>query len=241
MDAWIKIFVIIIMLSLLSWVANIVFYNPLMGLIMMGAIVTMLIAVVEPATGKATAQVTIPLILVLFAIQVITQPSYSFDLAGILLVGAVLYFLFAVFTGGSSGIEGGLMDPGIAIKLFPLYGIVFFLSGMADPTYRLTAMIMIGTVFLLMLLYMLALRGYDKWPLYEYGKTRDIEAVTDINPRGKVKSGSEIWWAKTIGPPIKTGERVDVVAIDGLTLIVSKRGVRDYSERADASTAKTRG
>ncbi|MHA2285138.1 MAG: NfeD family protein [Candidatus Thorarchaeota archaeon] len=81
---------------------------------------------------------------------------------------------------------------------------------------------MVGTVLGLMSLYFAFLRDYDKWPEYEYGKMRDIVALTEINPKGKVKAGAEIWWAKTTGPPIAAGERVSVSGLTGITLIVGK-------------------
>jgi membrane-bound ClpP family serine protease len=156
-----------------------------------------------------------------------------FDLWQLLLIGVMLYLLFAVFTGGGSGIEGGIIDPSISIKLFPLYGVVFIVSSIYDPTYRTTIIIMVGTIFCLMLLYAAFLRNYDKWPLHEYGKTRDIVAITDINPKGKVRAGAEIWWAKTTGPPIKAGEKVETVAMSGMTLIVARQGAYSASDSSN--------
>ncbi|MFW9769481.1 MAG: NfeD family protein, partial [Candidatus Thorarchaeota archaeon] len=53
-------------------------------------------------------------------------------------------------------------------------------------------------------------------------KYADLVATTDINPKGKVKTGAEIWWAKTTGPPIKAGEMVAVVGITGMTMLVRR-------------------
>ena len=229
MEAWIKIAVVLIMLSMLSWVVGVVFYSPFMGLILMAVILTLIVAVVEPATAKAMAQVTVPLVLVLFAFQVIIQPGLIFDIPTLVVIGFVLYLMFALFTGGGSGVEGGIIDPGLSCKLFPVYAALIVVATFADTnpgTYRLPLLTMVGTIFALMVVYAIFLRNYDKWPLYEYGKSREIVAITDIDPKGKVKSGAEIWWAKTTGPPIREGERVYAVAMSGLTLVVSKEEPR---------------
>ena len=73
------------------------------------------------------------------------------------------------------------------------------------------------------------LRNYDEWPEYQYSKMRNLVALTDINPKGKVKTGAEIWWAKTTGPPIMAGERVSVLGLSGMTMIVVKEDARDSS------------
>ena len=71
-------------------------------------------------------------------------------------------------------------------------------------------------------LYFVFLRDYDQWPSYSQFKYSDIHAISDINPKGKVKTGAEIWWAKTTGPPIKSGEKVVIVGITGMTMIVAR-------------------
>jgi len=137
-------------------------------------------------------------------------------------IGAILYILFMMFTGGSSFVEGGFMDAKVSLKLFPVYGIAIFLSILIDPTNKLTVYIMAGTVIGMMALYFAFLRNYDKWPAYSQMKYADIHAISDINPRGKVKTGAEIWWAKTTGPPIKNGEKVVIVDIKGMTMMVAR-------------------
>jgi membrane-bound ClpP family serine protease len=86
----------------------------------------------------------------------------------------------------------------------------------------MTVYIMAGTVLFLMVVYFVFLRDYDKWPTYSQYQYSDIKAITDINPRGKVKTGAEIWWAKTVGPPIKAGEEVVIDHITGLTMVVKR-------------------
>jgi len=130
--------------------------------------------------------------------------------------------MFTMFTGGSSFVEGGFIDAKVSLKLFPIYGVAIFLSILIDPTRQLTVYIMAGTVMGMMALYFVFLRDYDQWPAYSQFKYSDIHAISDINPKGKVKTGAEIWWARTTGPPIKSGEKVVIISISGMTMIVAK-------------------
>lgn len=223
MDVWIKIFVVMIMFSALSMVMTYFLISPIIGLILLGVILTLLVITLEPATGKAMAQVTVPLVVVLFVIEIfLMRTTIVFDTWMLLVIGFVLYMMFMMFTGGSSFVEGGFIDAKISLKLFPVYGIAIFLSMLIDDTRQLTVYIMAGTVMGMMVLYFVFLRDYDKWPAYSQFKYSDIRAVSDINPKGKVKTGAEIWWARTSGPPIKSGEKVVIVRITGMTMIVAK-------------------
>lgn len=227
MDAWIKILVVMIMFSALSMVMTIFLVDPLVGLMLFGVLLTLLVITLEPATGKAMAQVTVPLVIILFVMEILFTDMYSpeplsFPFWMLFVIGAVLYILFMMFTGGSSFVEGGFMDAKVSLKLFPIYGIAIFLSVLIDETHKLTVYIMAGTVIGMMALYFAFLRDYDKWPAYSQLKYSDIHAISDINPRGKVKTGAEIWWARTTGPPIKTGEKVVIVDIKGMTMIVAR-------------------
>jgi membrane-bound ClpP family serine protease len=168
------------------------------------------------------AQVTVPLVIILFLMQVVLNPTFTFDIWMLFVVGIVLYLMFTIFTGGSSFVEGGFVDAKMSLKLFPVYGAAIVLSVIIDETRRSTVFIMAGTIIFLMAVYFVFLRDYDKWPAYSMYQYSDIHAITDINPRGKVKTGAEIWWAKTDGPPIKAGERVVIATISGLTMIVKR-------------------
>ena len=221
MDAWIKIVVVMIMFSALSMVMPLLLINPFYGLMILGVLLTLLVITLEPATGKAMAQVTVPLVIILFVFQVWIS-DFSFDDWMLLIIFGVLYLMFTMFTGGSSFVEGGFIDAKVSLKLFPLYGVAIFLSVLIDETRQLTVYIMAGTVFCLMLLYFAFLRDYDKWPTYSQFKYADIHAVTDLNPKGKVKTGAEIWWARTAGPPIKAGEQVVIDHITGITMHVRR-------------------
>jgi membrane-bound ClpP family serine protease len=223
MDAWIKILVVMVLMSALSLVLGILIFNPFFGLILVGIILTLMVLTVDPATGKAMAQVTIPIVIILFVFEMfLFGADLIFDPLMIFVVGAILYILFAMFTGGGGVMEGGLIDAKLSLKLFPIYGAAIVIAWFLDPTGHMPVYIMVGTIFCMMGLYMVFLRNYDKWPEYEYGKMYNVEALTDINPKGKVKSGAEIWWAKTTGPPISAGERVRVLGLSGMTMIVTK-------------------
>ncbi len=212
-----------VLMSALSLVLGMIVFNPFYGLILVGIILTLMVLTVDPATGKAMAQVTIPIVIILFVFEMILfGTDFVFDPLMIFVVGAILYMMFAMFTGGGGIIEGGFIDAKLSLKLFPIYGVAIIIAWFLDPTGHMPVYIMVGTIFSLMGLYMVFLRNYDKWPQYEYGKMRDIIAITDINPKGKVKSGAEIWWAKTTGPPIPAGERVRVLGLSGMTMIVAK-------------------
>ncbi|MFW9919622.1 MAG: NfeD family protein [Candidatus Thorarchaeota archaeon] len=228
MDAWIKILVVMILISALSMVLGVLIFNPFYGLIAIGVILTLLVLTVDPATGKAMAQVTVPIVIILFVFQIfLLGTSIIFEPWNIFIIAAVLYLLFALFSGGGGLVEGGFIDAQVSLKLFPVYGGAIIIAWFLDDTGHLPVYIMVGTVFSLMLLYMVFLRDYDKWPQYQYSKMRDIIALTDINPKGKVKTGAEIWWAKTTGPPIMAGERVSALGISGMTMIVAKESLSD--------------
>ena len=186
---------------------------------------TLLVITLEPATGKAMAQVTVPLVVILFVVEIYLtslQTVVVFDTWMLLVIGFILYMLFMIFTGGSSFMEGSFIDAKVSLKLFPIYGLAIYIATLIDETNQLTVYIMAGTIIGMMVLYFVFLRDYDKWPAYSQLKYSDIQAITDINPKGKVKTGAEIWWARTTGPPIKSGEKVVILNITGITMMVAK-------------------
>jgi membrane-bound ClpP family serine protease len=130
--------------------------------------------------------------------------------------------MFAIFTGGGGVLEGGFIDAKVSLKLFPFYGIAIFIAVLIDPTGRLPIYMMAGTILILMVIYFVFLRDYEKWPEYQYGKYHGVTAISDIAPKGKIKVGAEIWWAKTAGPAIEAGESVSIIGMSGLTMIVTK-------------------
>ena len=220
-DAWIKIFIVLVMLSALSLVVGYMIHDPFVGLILLAVILTLLVVTVEPATGKAMAQVTIPIVIILFVFQIVLNPTFVFEIWMLVVVGAILYLMFALFTGGGA-LEGSFIDAKMSLKLFPIYGLAILLASIADPSNRTTAVMMAVTIGGMMVLYMVFLRDYEEWPEVTYGPTSVI-ALTDLDPRGKVKTGAEVWWAKATDPPIQAGERVMFRGISGVTMIVSRQ------------------
>ncbi len=119
MDAWIKIFVVMIMFTALSMVMTYLLVDPLVGLILLGVILTLLVITLEPATGKAMAQVTVPLVVILFVMEIYLtslRTAVVFDTWMLLVIGFILYVMFTIFTGGSSFMEGGFIDAKISLK-----------------------------------------------------------------------------------------------------------------------------
>jgi membrane-bound ClpP family serine protease len=51
---------------------------------------------------------------------------------------------------------------------------------------------------------------------------KECKTITDLNPDGYVKVGTELWRACSISGDIKTGDIVKVKSVKGLTLIVKK-------------------
>ncbi|MHA2241423.1 MAG: hypothetical protein ACXACE_07425 [Candidatus Thorarchaeota archaeon] len=78
-DAWIKILVVMLMMSALSMVVGFLVFDPFVGLILLGVILTLMVLTLEPATGKAMAQVTIPIIVILFVFQIILNQAFVFQ------------------------------------------------------------------------------------------------------------------------------------------------------------------
>ena len=220
-DAWIKIFIVLVMLSALSLVVGYMIHDPFVGLILLAVILTLLVVTVEPATGKAMAQVTIPIVIILFVFQIVLNPAFVFEIWMLVIVGAILYLMFTLFTGGGA-LEGSLIDAKMSLKLFPIYGLAILLASIADPSNRITAIMMAVTIGGMMVLYWVFLRNYEEWPEITYGP-ENVIALTDLDPRGKVKTGAEVWWAKATDPPIRAGEHVVFRGISGVTMIVSRQ------------------
>ncbi|MFW9890549.1 MAG: NfeD family protein [Candidatus Thorarchaeota archaeon] len=232
MDAWIKIFVVLLLMSLLSVLIGYVLFNPFVGLILVSIVLTLMVVAVEPASGKAMAQVVVPIVLILFAMQVFFTPGFTVDIVELVVIAGMLFLMLAIFTGGGGFVDGGFIDAKVTCKLFPFYGVAILLSVLVDPTRTITVYLMVGTVMGLMVLYGIFLRGYDKWPEFsEYDKMHDVIAISDINPIGKVKAGAAIWRARTDGPPISKGESVSVRGITGLTMIVGHEAPGESNQR----------
>jgi membrane-bound serine protease (ClpP class) len=98
----------------------------------------------------------------------------------------------------------------------------------ADPYVRiswsvLTTMVALSAVFFAAVI-SLAVRSQLRKPTTGregmVGETG--EAVTDIDPKGKVHVVGELWDARC-DRPVRKGDRVVVKAVDGMTLVVEQR------------------
>jgi len=90
------------------------------------------------------------------------------------------------------------------------------------PSYTIT--ILAGLAFLSYLLYRIIKPVVVKPPIIGVEAMIGLtgQALTTLNPRGLVAVGSEKWKAVALEGPIREGEKVLVVAVEGLTLKVKK-------------------
>ena len=222
MGEFIKVFLAFLLVSFLGIIIFQIFtVNPVIGLISLVIVSVLIIALFDPVTAKATAKVLLPLIIVMFLYYLLITPI-QLSIIDLILIAIVLYFLFIVFTGAEGmASKTALVKSKVAIQLMPAYAVVIVIALLADPSGKLAAFTISGTILALMGIYIVALKNYDNWPTYHYmvGKIGVVES--DLKPRGKVKFGAEIWWAKSIdGTEIPKNTKVVVLRVEGLTLYV---------------------
>ncbi|MCD6380813.1 MAG: hypothetical protein J7L50_00610 [Candidatus Odinarchaeota archaeon] len=222
MGEFIKILLAFLLMSFLGVAMFQIFaVNPLIGLISLVVVSVLIIALFEPATAKATAKVLMPLIIIMFLYYLLVIPI-QLTIFDIFMIALVLYFLFIVFAGAEGmASKSALVKSKVAIKLMPAYAIVMIVAMLSDPTGKLAALTISATILVLMGIYIVVLKNYDNWPAYRYivGKVGVVEM--DLTPRGKIRIGSEIWWAESIdGRKIEKGTKVVIVKVDGLTAYV---------------------
>jgi membrane-bound ClpP family serine protease len=204
----------------LTFVLTFLFVEPLLALVLLGVISTMMILAFDPATGKAMAQLVIPVTLVLFFFELMFLQFLSFQWWELVIVAGVLYLMFFLFAGGAGHDGGAFVYSKVSLKFAPLYGAILVLAILTDPTGRLSILIMVGSVLGLMGLYSAFLRSYDKWPAYRVLQPRYGLVLDSLSPKGKVKLGQEVWWAESISGNIPVGAKVEIESVDGLTLKV---------------------
>jgi membrane-bound serine protease (ClpP class) len=109
-----------------------------------------------------------------------------------------------------------------------ILGSLMLFRGSADPYLRvswgvLATMVALSAVFFGTVI-SLAVRSQLRRPSTgAEGMVGEVgEAVTDIDPKGKVRVVGELWDARC-GRPVRKGEPVIVKALDGMTLIVDRR------------------
>lgn len=217
---------ILIAFFLISLIGSVVFYviqlNPLLGLLSLVIMSLILIALFDPATAKATSHIILPLIIIMFVYYIVVYPI-TFTLVDLILIGAVLYFMFMMFAGTQGLAKTALLKSKVAAKIMPAYLILMIVALIGDPTGKLAAMTLSGTVLVLMILYLVLLKDYDIWPTYHWIAGKEAEVIDDLNPKGRVRLGNELWWAISYDKSyIPKGESVIIIGKKNLTLVVKK-------------------
>ncbi|HEX9849712.1 nodulation protein NfeD, partial [Candidatus Deferrimicrobium sp.] len=159
----------------------------------------------------------ISLLLGFYALQTLSANYAGFLL---ILLSLILFFLeLKAQTHGALAI-GGIVSMAL--------GSLMLFRESADPYVRiswtvLTTMVALSAVFFAAVI-SLAVRSQLRKPTTGregmVGETG--EAVTDIDPKGKVHVVGELWDARC-DRPVRKGDRVVVKAVDGMTLIVDRR------------------
>ncbi len=156
----------------------------------------------------------ISLLLALFAFQVL-----PINYAGLALMVLGLGLILAEAFVAGFGILG-------------IGGIVAFVAGsviLMDEENLSVSLPLIGSVALVaagflawVLTRLVALRRSKSVSGKEHLIGRIVEASSDFQGKGRLRVGGEIWWAQC-EEPVKKGERLEIEAVDGLTLTVSKK------------------
>jgi len=204
---------------------NIVFFivavEPLLGLIALTIVSIVMVALFDPVTAKSISLIIMPLVVIMFMFYIFTFPR-ALSIWDVILIGIVLYILFIIFA-GAEGMMGkaALLQSKVALKLMPAYAAVVFTALFVDPTGKLAAITLSGTILMMMFLYIAFLKDYDKWPVYHEMIGKRAYVIEDLKPKGKIRIGGEVWWAvSATNDYIPKDTKVVVVRINGLTAYV---------------------
>ena len=124
--------------------------------------------------------------------------------------------------GALAFVAGVCTTIGVLLIVFALSGITYY--GITPQTQLALALaaILVAAIAAWILYFALKARDYK----IQTGKEALIgstgKAVTDLNPNGTVRVSGEFWQATTKAKPIKTGESVKVVGMDGMFLVVER-------------------
>ena len=204
-----------------SVVFFIVAVDPLLGLIALAIVSIIMIALFDPVTAKTTSLVIMPLVIITFIFYLITFPR-ALSIWDVLLIGIILYVMFIIFA-GAEGMMGkaALLQSKVALKLMPAYAAVVFVALVVDPTGKLAAITLSGTILMMMFLYVAFLKDYDKWPIYHGLIGKKGIVIEELNPKGKIRIGNEVWWAiSAMKTTVPIDTKVVIVRINGLTAYV---------------------
>jgi|SRR5579884_3559195 len=136
----------------------------------------------------------------LFVAEAHTSHVGLLALAGLLAFVAGSWLLFAPGPGRSPAAQGGQVSPWlIALGALGLGGYILVVVRAVLRTRRLPSATGVEALF-----------------------GRDGIATSDLTPRGTVRIGGEEWSAVAEYAPIKAGETVEVLAVDGVTLHVHR-------------------
>ena len=147
--------------------------------------------------------------------------TLPFNVAGLLLMGLGFLFLLAEVWITSNGLlaVGGIL----ALVL----GSSLLFSG-AGPAFQINPFLIagvalgLGAFFTLMLRAVVRSRVGDTQPALDRMVGMLGSARTDLCPDGSVLVHGELWSARTAGESIVAGERIQVVALDGMVLDVKR-------------------
>jgi membrane-bound serine protease (ClpP class) len=156
--------------------------------------------------------------------------TLSASFAGFLLVLLSLLLFFLELKAQS---HGALAIGGIVAMVL---GSLMLFRESADPYVRISWSVLITMVALSAVFFAavitLAVRSQLRKPSTgSEGMIGEIgEAMTDIDPRGKVHIVGELWDARS-DRPVRKGERVVVKRLDGMILVVEQRGGATQSHK----------
>jgi membrane-bound serine protease (ClpP class) len=155
----------------------------------------------------------------LFIASLVTLGSLPVQLIGVgLLVASIVFFVLEL-------LHPGVGVPTVAGVVCVLLG-GWFLFDTSVPGVRVSPFVIVpvaafaAAFFLVVVRAAMRMRHRSVITRDETLVGREGITVRDLDPRGVVRVASEEWTAESTGPPILSGERVRVVAVDGVRLTV---------------------
>ena len=206
---------ILAFLLLLFLAIYIIQINPFLGLVVLFSGILIFAISMDPGSAKVMFKLFTPIILALLLIGFLGQ-----YIGGLSREYAIIFVIFLfLLTIGLMAIFGGV-DASSGLVIAPMIILPTLLALLADPSGYLAilvaSVVMFGWMFFVYLLIRKPL------PEYDIGFSKRVgTALTDLNPRGKIKVGAEIWKAISPNVKIKKGEEVYILDVKNLELIVT--------------------
>lgn len=136
---------------------------------------------------------------------------------------ALIVFAVALFIIESQTATTGILATGGAVAL----GLgLFLIVDVNDPVFRTSLSVVIPATLFTMAFFVFAIGAVIKAKKRHVttgsqGLTgREVPARTDLDPYGKVFTDGSWWTVESIGGPVKAGEMVRIVEVQGLKLVV---------------------